>query len=249
MSTYKILDTYFKAKDFQSHYDDVKSVHDYSKQVEKKSKDKSYWDKFKWPNKYSKAIEKAKKAANDAANMYKKVRNQSVDWPLDKRMTAYEHWAKMAKANGSDSAKAKDAWQNFAIVMANYQSALQHLLSTTEARLVNINKHLKIAQACWEYSNFLTKVFEGFAKAPSGVPGTVSQSEWAGLSISVTQYHGPVDTCVNILKELKKSHDATIPTLKNHIKVQNEWLIACFKDSSKTPDTTKYMKKAKSLKK
>ncbi len=219
MSAYKALDAYFKAKDFQGHYDNVKSVHDYAEKLANKNEFKAKDVQFFQNDR----IKKASKGLQNALSVYQSAARKSPEWPQNDTELFFNSMLKTAEKHGADSQSTKNTQKNYLNKCVFYSKQLNAFLAEQQELGGKISKHLRLMISMQKHCQNLQKVFIKIAHIPSIVT-SAEQLNWVVLSEGAVELTGYTSSCCSVLKRLDDTNTKTIKECKEVIKSNRLWI-------------------------
>ncbi len=240
MSAYQALDAYFKAKDFQGHYDNVKSVHDYAEKLgnkkECKPKDVQFFQ--------NDSIKKASKGLQNALSIYQSAAKKSPDWPQNDTELFFNSMLKSAEKHGTDSQSTQSTQKNYLNKCVFYDKQLNAFLVEQQELEGKISKHLKLIISMQKHCQNLQKIFNKIAHIPSIVT-SAEQLNWVVLSEGAVKLTGHTSSCRVMLERLEGSNAKTIKECKELIKSNQLWIRWAKSSAVNKADAIKKNQKAK----
>ena len=219
MSGYKALDTYFKAKDFEGHYETVKSIHDYANKLGKKkefnAKDLQFFKDGK--------IIKASKGLQNALSVYQTALKSTPDWPADHTSLFYGSMLRSAEKFGVDSREHRITQQNYLNKCVFYGKELDVFLAQLLGRREKMHKQMKLVILMQKHCQELHKIFFKIAHIPSIVT-SAEQLHWVVLSEGAVELTGYLSSCRSVLEQLDNTITKTIKDYNDVMKCNQQWI-------------------------
>lgn len=237
MTPYKALDTYFKVKDLQGHYDTVSSIHDYANKL---SKEKNPKAKPKDLNFFENEMgKKAMKGMKNALSVYEAAQNSAPDWPANDTALFFKSWLRAAEQHGTKSKHYQNAKKNYENKCIYYGKELKTFSTRLADRRRKIIKHLSLASGMFNYNDELRKTFWKIAHIPSLLT-TAEQATWVELSEVATKLKGQSGSCVSVLKKLDNANSKAMKECRQTMQENATWAKFAASDA---PDADGSLKK------
>lgn len=219
MSAYKALDLYFKAKDLQGHFDTLKSIHVYSKKLEKASdvhpKDLQFF-------KSGRAV-KANKGLKNALRVYQGAAKNPPEWPRNNTEQFFDSMLKSSEKFGVNSQSTKNTQKNYLNKCIYFGKQLDGFWAELKEREAKIAKHLKLCRGLQGYCQDLRKTFYKIARIPSVVT-SAEQGNWVELSEDAVVMTGHASSCVSALERLDRTNAKTLKECRELMKSNQMWI-------------------------
>ncbi len=221
MSAFAILDTYFKSKEIQGHFETVKSLHVYANKLNGQKTDAGTPRDIRF---FKTSLTKsAKKGMKSGLKILQAAEKENPEWPDDYTLLFFKSMLRAADKSGTNSTAFKNSKKNYENKCKFYGKELAKLLARLTLRRVGIDKNRKLAQNMSEYCTELSKVFLKISNIPSKIT-TGEQYEWLALSESSIELKGYAASSIAALGRIKTANEKAIKTCKKNQRQNQLWI-------------------------
>lgn len=223
------VNLFFKLKDYNEHYKNMKELHGYSKKLNPKKMD---WDSIKYyqndqMKEATATFRKALKAAESA------LKGRLI-WPRPDERNTFADALKAATRYGAGSRQAKAALADYRAALVSFDRRLSEIVGNLRKLQPVIAEREEAAIAVAKYCRVLEDAFMTVAKIPSG-PSTAQQAQFFSLSRDALQLAIVCEGLAKALGRIRDRNDRYIAEGQDLIKQNAVWLKWATSDVANDP--------------